>query len=94
MQDAGLSIPDKSINVAADPYTAGVYDTGICKGASLRAAGTDGILMVHPVKNGATDYYPLDLTAGGGPVGFMFDQIIEAGTTVTLSNVDIFPDVR
>lgn len=94
MYDAGLSMADKSLNVAADPYTDGVYACGVCKGASLRAAGTDGVLMVHPVKNGATDYYPLDLTAGGGPVGFMFDQIIETGTTVTLTNVDIFPDVR
>lgn len=91
--------PRASINLSAVSGGFGTYyptngtQRIVCAGASLRAAGTDGVLVVHPVDNAVGDNYPLDLTAGGGPVGFEFDAIIETGTTVTLSNVDIFPKV-
>lgn len=49
------------------------------------------VLMVHPVSNPAGEYFPLKVSAGTYSAPLIFDDIIETGTTGTLTDVYVFP---
>lgn len=81
-------------------YTAGIYEiadqagnTTIAKGLTVAADGSGGDLVVHLVDDfDANDdpvYCTLPLSAGER-VGFLFDAILEAGTTIALAELTIW----
>ena len=78
-------------------YTSGkwkVKDKGgvACWAKGVRVAPeTEGNLRVHLVDDPADQYetYPLNGGELGHKEGFIFDEIIETGTTINLSNVKI-----
>ena len=51
----------------------------------------DVTLMVHPTHNPVGVNFPLKLVAGEPSKGFLFDYIVEAGTTGVLTDVYVHP---
>jgi hypothetical protein len=93
---SGLNFPDAAVNLTGATYTDGkhypLFDgvKCICMGAACAAGGApaDGILMVHSLRGGN---FPLPLTGGALPTGYMFDYIVETGTTIDLTKTYVFP---
>jgi hypothetical protein len=88
--------PDACIPAGSWSFTGGTYaptHNGVackCKGAEVKEGGTAGILMVHYVRDAAGVYSPMCLRAGV-PKGGIFDDVLEAGTTVDIAEVSLFP---
>lgn len=61
-----------------------------CRSAELSSSGTDGDLEVHLVKDPVDRWYVMSLVAGQEK-GRYFDAIRSTNTTVTLSEVTLFP---
>ena len=55
-------------------------------------SNVDGTVVVKPIHNFTGNNLPITVEAGV-PVGCIFDRIIEAGTTVDLSNIYLIPDL-
>lgn len=61
-----------------------------CRSTELKSTGTDGVLMVHLVQDPADRWYELELSAGTEK-GRYFDAVKQTGTTVSLSDITLFP---
>lgn len=61
-----------------------------CRSAEIAASGTDGNLEVHLVKDPVDRWYVMPLVAGVEK-GRYFDAIRSTNTTVTLSQLTLFP---
>jgi hypothetical protein len=101
IRDASCSLqmmaqPDASIPGSEIAFTNGVYypvHEGVrcnCRAAELLPTGTDGNLEVHLVKDPAGRWYIMPLNAGVEK-GRYFDAIRSTNTTVTLSQLTLFP---
>lgn len=84
--------PAKSIAGSTITFTSGVYTVpgGVwAKAAELSLTGTEGVLMVHLVKDPVNVYYPMPLRVGARNAA-LFNKVRQNGTTVDLSKVWIF----
>lgn len=97
--DASLNIaiqPDSSIPGSEIAFVNDVYypthqnQRCRCKSAELVSTGTDGKLEIHLVKDPADRWYQMELVAGVEK-GRYFDAIRSTNTTVTLSQLTLFP---
>ena len=86
-----IAQPDSSVPGTSIVYASGVYDPKKnFRSAEVVSTGTAGILVVHLVHDPADQWYNMELTPGVEK-GRYFDKVKETGTTVTLSEVTLFP---
>jgi hypothetical protein len=99
---AGLLAMQPTGHVAgsAIAYTGGIYavadqkgNATVAKGLTVASTGSGGNLVVHLVDDydasGAKVYCTVELVAGAR-LGFVFDEIKQAGTTVTLTELTLW----
>lgn len=97
---AGSLAMQPTAHAQAIAYASGIYAVtnqagvaSIAKGLTVKSGSAGGDLVVHLVDdfdvNGANAYTTLTLAAGDR-LGFVFDEVKESGTTITLTDVQIW----
>ena len=85
-----MTQPSAHIDGTAVSYTGGKYkithnsEQAYAQAVLLKTGGTDNTLRVHLVNDPPGTYYDIPLVNGDPAQAYIFDEIIETGTTVLL----------
>ena len=92
------SIPGSEISFSGGIYTPQMFDTRdrVLKDVKCKAleSTSDGDIVLHLTDDVGTDGSERNVTItllAGVPRYFLFDRIVESGTTVTTSNLILYP---